>query len=129
MSDDLYRAARAAMQHAHAPYSKFPVGAALRTDNGNVYVGCNIENASFPEGICAETAAIASMIGAGERKIIEVAVIARKKPDITPCGGCRQRLSEFADATTPVNLCNDDGVSETVTLGQLLPYAFGREAL
>lgn len=129
MSEDLYRAAQAAMQHAYAPYSSFPVGAALRTQNGNVYAGCNVENASFPEGTCAETAAIASMVGAGERNIIEVAVIAEKKAQITPCGGCRQRLSEFASAETRVHLCDDSGIRETVTLGDLLPYAFGREAL
>ncbi len=129
MSDVLHRAAKAVMQHAHAPYSKFPVGAAVRTAAGNVYAGCNVENASFPEGICAETAAIANMISAGESEIAEVAVIAKNKDRITPCGGCRQRLSEFSSAQTRIHLCDEDGVRETVTLGELLPLAFGREAL
>lgn len=101
----------------------------MRAASGSVYAGCNIENASFPEGICAETAAIAHMIGAGEREIVEIAVIAQKKSQVTPCGGCRQRLSEFANAETRVHLCDDAGVRETVTLGELLPHAFGREAL
>lgn len=129
MSEELRQAAIVAMQHAHAPYSEFPVGAAIRTGNGNVHVGCNIENASFPEAICAETAAIAQMISAGDRDIVEIAVIAQKKPLITPCGGCRQRLSEFATQETRIYLCDAEAVRETITLGELLPRAFGSEAL
>jgi len=123
-STDLFQAARAAMQRAHAPYSEFPVGAAILTETGKVFSGCNVENASYPEGWCAETSAIAHMLMGGERKIAEVAVVAEKMRRITPCGGCRQRLKEFGTPETRVHLCNESGVVETVTLGQLLPMAF-----
>ena len=121
---ELCAAARAVMAKAHVPYSNFPVGAAIRAGSGSVYAGCNIENASFPEGWCAETSAIAHMVVAGERNIAEVAVIAEKMPRITPCGGCRQRLREFGSAATLVHLCDTAGVVETITLGDLLPKAF-----
>jgi cytidine deaminase len=121
---DLFEAARAAMARAYVPYSRFPVGAAIRSDSGVVYVGCNVENASFPEGWCAETSAIAQMIGAGERRVAELAVVAEKMARITPCGGCRQRLREFSVAETLVHLCDADGIVQTVRLGDLLPLAF-----
>jgi cytidine deaminase len=121
---DLFEAARAAMLNAYVPYSNFPVGAAIRSESGAVYTGANIENASYPEGWCAETSAIAHMVMAGQRKIVELAVIAEKMPRITPCGGCRQRLKEFGAPTTLVHLCDRSGVVETVTLGDLLPKAF-----
>jgi cytidine deaminase len=121
---ELFAAAQAAMRRAHAPYSSFPVGAAIRSASGNIYAGCNIENASFPEGWCAETSAIAHMVMAGERRIAEVAVVAERMPRITPCGGCRQRLKEFGSADTLVHLCSDSGIMETVTLGDLLPLGF-----
>jgi cytidine deaminase len=124
---DLCAAARAAMQNAHAPYSRFPVGAAVLTDSGKVFAGCNVENASYPEGWCAETSALAQMVSAGETKIVEVAVVAEKMARITPCGGCRQRLAEFGTAATRVHLCDASGVVETVTLGDLLPKGFGFE--
>ena len=123
-SAELFEAARSAMRNAHVPYSHFPVGAALLTVGGRVFAGCNIENASYPEGWCAETSAIAHMVMAGERKIVEVAVVAGKMPRITPCGGCRQRLKEFASPETRVHLCDANGIVETVTLGDLLPKAF-----
>jgi cytidine deaminase len=112
------------MARAHVPYSRFPVGAALRTSSGAVFGGANVENASYPEGWCAETTAIAHMIMAGETEIAAVAVVAEKMARITPCGGCRQRLKEFAGADTPVHLCDENGVVESVTLGDLLPMAF-----
>ena len=121
---ELFEAARAAMRSAHVPYSNFPVGAAIRGESGKIYSGCNIENASYPEGWCAETSAIAHMVMAGERAIAEVAVMAEKMPGITPCGGCRQRLKEFGSAATRVHLCDATGIVETVTLGELLPKAF-----
>jgi cytidine deaminase len=127
MAADLFVAARAAMRQAHVPYSHFPVGAAIRSESGAVFAGCNIENASFPEGWCAETSAIAHMVMAGERRIAEVAVVAEKMPRITPCGGCRQRLKEFGTAATRVHLCDADGVVDTVPLGDLLPKAFTLE--
>ncbi len=115
------------MEFSHSPYSMFPVGAAILAKNGEVYAGCNIENASYPEGWCAETSAIAHMIGSGQNQIVEMAVIAAKMPGATPCGGCRQRIAEFAKSTTPVHLCNNDGVTETVLLGDLLPKSFSFE--
>jgi len=126
----LFEAAKAAMARAHAPYSRFPVGAAILGEGGGVHAGCNIENASFPEGWCAETSAIAGMVMAGERRIKEVAVVAERLPRITPCGGCRQRLAEFGTAATLVHLCDSNaGVIETVTLADLLPLAFNSDAL
>ena len=124
MAADLFAAASAAMARAHVPYSRFPVGAAIRTDTGAIFTGANIENASYPEGWCAETSAIAHMVMAGERHVAEVAVVAEKMPRITPCGGCRQRLREFGTAATRVHLCDATGVVETLTLGDLLPRAF-----
>jgi cytidine deaminase len=121
---ELFEAARAAMRNAYAPYSKFPVGAAILTDSGKIFAGANMENASYPEGWCAEASAIAHMVMGGERRIREVAVIAEKMPRITPCGGCRQRLKEFGTSDTLVHLCDATGVVETVTLGDLLPKAF-----
>jgi cytidine deaminase len=125
---ELFDAAREAMKKAHAPYSAFPVGAALLTEDGAIFAGCNIENASYPEGWCAETTAIASMVMGGGKRIAEVAVVAEKMPLITPCGGCRQRLKEFGSPQTLVHLCDANGVVETVTLGDLLPKAFGVRA-
>ena len=127
MADDLLKAARAAMANAHAPYSKFPVGAAIRTSSGKIHAGCNIENASYPEGWCAETSAISHMITAGETQIAEILVIAEKKPRATPCGGCRQRIAEFAEPDTPVHLCDQNGVVEGVRLADLLPASFEME--
>ena len=129
MSDlrELYEAAMAAMAKAHARYSDFPVGAAVRSASGAIYSGCNIENASYPEGWCAETTAIAHMVMAGERQIVEVAVVAEKMPLIPPCGGCRQRIREFGTEDTLIHLCDATGVVETVKLGEMLPHAFGLE--
>ena len=124
-SADLFDAACTAMRHAYAPYSRFPVGAAIRTESGGIFAGANMENASYPEGWCAETSAIAHMVMAGERRIAEVAVVAEKMMLITPCGGCRQRLKEFGTAATLIHLCDETGIVETVTLGDLLPKAFG----
>lgn len=129
MARDLYRAAREGMSRAHAPYSRFPVGAALLTEDGRVYTGANVENVSFPEGWCAETTAIAQMVMDGGGRIAEVAVVAEKMERITPCGGCRQRLAEFGSAETRVHLCDATGIVETTTLEHLLPRAFKTEAL
>ncbi|ESQ87114.1 cytidine deaminase [Asticcacaulis sp. AC460] len=129
MSQDLFEAARAAMQHSHSPYSKFKVGAALRDENGRIHAGCNIENVAFPEGICAEATAIAHLIMAGRRHITEAAVIAERLPLVAPCGGCRQKLSEFASPQTRVWLCDDAGPQKAFTLAELLPAAFGTDSL
>ena len=99
----LLDAARAVRQNAHAPYSKFRVGAAIRTDSGQVFVGCNVENVAYPEGTCAEAGAIAAMCAAGERDVAEVAVIADSPQPVSPCGGCRQKLAEFGGGDVPVS--------------------------
>ena len=96
MVDDLLQVARAAREKAHAPYSNFKVGAAVRAESGQVYGGCNGENAAYPEGICAEASAIAAMVLAGESKIAEVLVVGVSDEPVTPCGGCRQKIREFA---------------------------------
>lgn len=123
---DLMDAARAARENAHAPYSGFKVGAAIRTRRGTVYAGCNVENVSYPEGTCAEAGAIAAMVAAGETEIAEVLVIADSPVPVTPCGGCRQRLSEFASPEVPVILADLSGEAGRMTLGDLLPGAFDR---
>lgn len=124
MSQDLFEAARAAMAKAHAPYSRFPVGAALRTQDGRIYAGCNIENASFPEGWCAETTALGHYVMGGGGRITEIAVVAEKMDRITPCGGCRQRLAEFAGPEAKLHLCDGNGVVETLTMAEILPLGF-----
>ena len=124
----LLEAAQAAMRNAHAPYSEFLVGAALRAPGGAVYSGANVENAAYPQGQCAEASAIGALVAAGERRITEVAVVAEKEDFCPPCGGCRQRLSEFARPDTPVHLGRPGGPRRTLTLGELLPHAFDLEA-
>jgi homotetrameric cytidine deaminase len=125
--DLLLRAADAVMRNAHAPYSQFRVGAALRAPSGAVYTGANVENASYPEGQCAETSAIGALVAAGEREIAAVAVVAEKLDVCPPCGGCRQRLSELAGPDTPVHLGRPGGEQRTFTLGELFPLSFELE--
>lgn len=129
MSADLIEAAVAAMSKAYAPYSKFSVGAAVRGASGKVYAGCNVENASYPEGCCAETSAIAALVMAGESRIAEVAVAGAGEKLVTPCGGCRQRLREFAADDVAIHICGPQGLRKTVTLGELLPLSFGPDNL
>jgi cytidine deaminase len=129
MSHDLFTRAREAMAKCHAPYSKFPVGAALRTVDGRVYAGANMEVASFPEGWCAETTMLSHYLMDGGGEIAEVAVVAERMDRITPCGGCRQRLAEFAKADTKLYLCDQSGVVETVHMADMLPYGFQGETL
>ena len=123
--EDLLQAALVARAHAHAPYSGFKVGAALRAADGSIHAGCNVENAAFPQGQCAEATAIGTMVAAGAKRIAEILVVADGPETVTPCGGCRQRLVEFADPATPVHLAGPEGVRATVSLGELLPRAFG----
>lgn len=123
--DELMDAARAARANAHAPYSGFAVGAAVRTASGAVYAGANVENASYPEGWCAETSALAAMVAAGEREVVEVLVMAESDAPVTPCGGCRQRLAEFGAADTPVHSADPANLRMSWMLGDLLPAAFG----
>jgi cytidine deaminase len=128
-SEEMIARARDVMRRAYAPYSNFRVGTVLRGRNGRLYAGCNVENASFPQGTCAEVAAIAVMVADGERRIVEAVVMAEGESVIAPCGGCRQHLREFADESTPIHLCGPEGVRRTVTLGELLPWAFGPDNL
>jgi cytidine deaminase len=112
------------MRTAHAPYSRFAVGAALRGADGRVYAGSNVENASYPQGQCAETSAIGALIAAGQTEITEVAVVAESVDFCPPCGGCRQRLAELADPEIQVHLGKPGGPRMSTTVGELLPLAF-----
>ncbi|MGB3624969.1 MAG: cytidine deaminase [Henriciella sp.] len=123
MSDDLISAARAVRGNAHAPYSGFKVGAAVRSASG-IHVGCNVENASFPEGICAEGGAITSMVAAGDKEILEVAIYAEADTPVAPCGGCRQKLAEFAGPGVKVVLASPKGIDAEMTVSELLPASF-----
>ena len=130
MSRDLIEAARQARLKAHAPYSKFLVGAAVRDEQGRVFAGCNVENAAYPQGWCAEPSAIAALVMAGGRRITEVAVMGNGDQLCTPCGGCRQKLREFAQDDLKIHCCTAEGVLiRTFTLGELLPFSFGPENL
>lgn len=121
--DALFKAARDARANAHAPYSRFAVGAAVLSEDGRIFAGCNVENASFPEGWCAETTAIGAMVAAGGRRIVE-AVVTADAALCTPCGGCRQRLAEFASSEAVVHVCDTVGLKKSFRLGELLPAGF-----
>lgn len=116
--------ARAVRENAYAPYSKFKVGAALRAASGAVYGGCNVENVAYPEGTCAEAGAIAAMIAGGDTRISEIAVIADSPQPISPCGGCRQKIAEFANGDVVVTLHTSDGARLETTVASLLPGVF-----
>jgi cytidine deaminase len=126
---DLFEAAKGAQSSAYAPYSKFNVGAALRTPSGAIFSGCNVENAAYPQGACAETGAISAMALAGERRIVEILVIGDGDGLCTPCGGCRQRIREFAAPETPIYIAGPEGLRLTTSLAELLPHSFGPENL
>ena len=121
---ELLQAATEVRENAYVPYSRFKVGAALRGASGTVYRGCNVENAAYPEGTCAEAGAIAAMVAAGETRFVEALVIADCPDPVPPCGGCRQKLAEFGAPETPVTLCTTDGKSFHTTVRDLLPGAF-----
>lgn len=125
----LFAAARAAQRQAYAPYSQFKVGAAALAPSGAIYGGCNVENAAYPEGGCAETAAIAALVLAGERRIVDILVVGDGAALCTPCGGCRQRIREFADAQTRVHVAGPEGLRATFTVEELLPHSFGPDHL
>ncbi len=129
MSDDLLVAARAAKANAYAPYSRFAVGAAVRAASGAIFAGANVENAAYPVGTCAEAGAIAAMVTAGERIIVEALVVGDGAALVSPCGACRQRLRELAGPTTPVHIAGPDGIRATMTIEDLLPAAFGPDNL
>ena len=134
--DTLFAAASAARAKAHAPYSNYAVGAALLADDGNIYAGCNVENAAFPEGWCAETTAIGHLVMGGAKRIVRAVVVASRIDGervpggrfCTPCGGCRQRLSEFAASpSTEIWAADPDGASQRCTMAELLPAGVVRE--
>jgi cytidine deaminase len=126
---ELLAAATAAHLRAYCPYSQYRVGAAIRTESGAVIVGCNVENAAYPLGSCAEAGAIAAMVAAGERSIVEIVVVTDGDTPGTPCGGCRQRLREFAGAGVLVHSVSASGTTMTMTMAELLPHSFGPEFL
>ncbi len=125
MSDDLREAATRVRAHAYAPYSGFRVGVALRTQSGQVFTGVNVENIAYPEGTCAEAGAIAAMCAAGERQISALYVIADSPEPVPCCGGCRQKIAEFAGAEVQVTLATTEGKELVMTVAELLPGAFG----
>lgn len=127
---NLTEVAVAARRRAHAPYSQFKVGAAVRDSEGRVHAGCNVENAAYPEGICAETAALAAMVLSGGREAVEVVVAGGGAVPVLPCGGCRQRLRELGGPGLVIHAVDEDGRGlASHTLAELLPHAFGPEHL
>ena len=127
--DALFEAARQAKARAYAPYSRFRVGAAVRGRDGAIYAGCNVENAAYPTGTCAEAGAIAAMVAAGERRILEILVLGDGYGLVTPCGACRQRIREFAADDARIHAAGPEGVRRTFELAELLPFAFGPDNL
>ena len=125
----LLQAARAARLNAYAPYSNFLVGAAVLDEQGQVHAGCNVENAAYPQGVCAEAAALSAMVLAGGRRVTALLVAGEGPSWVTPCGGCRQKLREFAAPDTSVLVADGRGVQLWFTLEELLPHSFGPEHL
>ena len=121
---ELLHLAAASAHNAYAPYSRFAVGAAILSSNGNFYSGCNVENISYPVGTCAEAGAISAMINGGSRHIQEILILADGQDLITPCGACRQRIAEFATKETLVHLATPQGIQKTLPMSQLLPFCF-----
>jgi homotetrameric cytidine deaminase len=126
---ELLALAREAAGRAYAPYSNFPVGAAVRTADGRRYAGANVENAAYPQGQCAEASALGAMVAGGGGRVVEVVVAAPSEEECSPCGGCRQRLREFADQDVPIHLADLERVRRTTSVAELLPLSFGPEAL
>ncbi|NRA88625.1 MAG: cytidine deaminase [Rhizobiales bacterium] len=116
--------AKKAMENAHAPYSKYHVGAAIRAENGKVYAGCNVENAAYPEGTCAEAGAIAAMVADGAKQIKDIVIIAVGDNKAAPCGGCRQKINEFAEPDLIISVVNTAGDTTRFSLGEILPHSF-----
>lgn len=126
---DMLAAAKAVLPNAYAPYSNFSVAAVVRADNGELYSGCNIENAAFPMGLCAESGAVCALYSHGHRKIREALVLVSHHKICSPCGACRQRFLECAALDTIIHLCTLEGDYQQITLGELLPLAFGPDNL
>lgn len=126
---DMFERALAVMQYAYAPYSNYRVGCSLLTTDGRIFTGCNVENSAYPLSQCAEASAVGSMIAGGATAIAAVLVVADHAKPCVPCGGCRQRLSEFASLNTPVYFADKQGVVSMHTLSELLPFNFGPDYL
>lgn len=127
--DALIAAAREVRQRAHAPYSRFHVGAAVLDEQGRIHAGCNVENAAYPQGWCAEASALAVMVAAGGKQVRAVAVVGVADDPVTPCGGCRQKLREFAASDCPIWVADMSALRATFTLDELLPHSFGPDHL
>ena len=127
--ENLFNAAKKVRENAHVPYSNFKVGAAFLTEDGLIISGCNVENAAYPQTQCAEASAIGSLISSGHKEINEIVVIGSGSLLCSPCGGCRQRIREFASLDVKIHMCNEEGHMKTSTLGDLLPDSFGPENL
>jgi cytidine deaminase len=126
---ELFDVAVAVQANAYVPYSHFPVGAAVRSATGRVYVGCNVENAAYPQGLCAEASALAAMVSAGEREVAVVLTVCEGDMLSTCCGGCRQKIREFATPATVIHAAGPEGVRRTYSMEELLPDSFGPENL
>ena len=132
MHEKLQQAARKARENAYAPYSKFKIGAAILSTNGNIYSGCNVENAAYPEGVCAESSAIAAMVNGGDRSIKDIYITGSGAELVPPCGGCRQKIREFSAGSkenTYIYIHTDKGAHIRYRIDELLPHSFGREFL
>ncbi|MBR6328008.1 MAG: cytidine deaminase [Alphaproteobacteria bacterium] len=127
MLDTLFEKASETRKNAYAPYSSFNVGAAILTPSGHIYVGANVENVSYPCGMCAESGAISAMIAAGEYRIADILIAADSKNLISPCGACLQRIAEFADDHTMIHLADLEGIKQSYPIAKLLPIAFAED--
>lgn len=127
--EKLFQAAKEVRENAHVPYSNFKVGAAFLTEKNNIVAGCNVENAAYPQSQCAEATAIGNLISQGYKSIKEILVVGSGDLLCSPCGGCRQRIREFANLDTKIHMCNEGGHLKTLTLDELLPDSFGPENL
>lgn len=126
---DMLTAAKEVLKHSYSPYSHFPVACCLRDENGHLHSGCNVENASYGLGLCAETAAICQLVSAGNKRIVEALVLIPGNEICAPCGRCRQVILEFADADTKIHLCTLEGNSAVYTINELIPHAFSKKIL
>ena len=127
--DEMLQMACNAMDKAYVPNSVFRVGAVIKAQSGKLYAGCNVENAAYPTGSCAEQGAISAMILGGDTKIQEIVVMGNGENLVSPCGACRQRIREFATADTIIYICDRNGIRKSMTLDELLPVSFGPENL
>ena len=128
IKNQLIKQAQAAMKKAYAPYSNFSVGAAILDNNDQIHAGCNVENAAYPLGVCAEGSAISNMVLSGGSRIKEIMLVSTGENLVTPCGGCRQKLKEFSDEKTQIRVFHDNKIT-TFSVEDLLPHSFSKENL